>query len=94
MSSEHRGPAAPVGQQGLPTRVAAFDSLRSLRNAREPLLLATGMGYVEPHQTGRRYPERGHRQLKMRLSLPEAPLVAGRRKILARVASLTRPPGV
>jgi hypothetical protein len=33
---------APVGQQGPPTRVAAFDSWRSLRDAREPLLLATG----------------------------------------------------
>jgi hypothetical protein len=33
---------APVGQQGPPTRVAALDSWRSLRDAREPLLLATG----------------------------------------------------
>ena len=33
---------APVGQQGPPTRVAAFDSWRSLRAARGPLLLTTG----------------------------------------------------
>ena len=35
---------APVGQQGPPTRVAAFDSWRSLRDAREPLLLGYGDG--------------------------------------------------
>jgi len=39
-------PPAPVGQQGPPTRVAAFDSWRSLRAARGPLLLATRTGYV------------------------------------------------
>ena len=37
---------APVGQQGPPTRVAAFDSWRSLRDARGPLLLATGTAYA------------------------------------------------
>jgi hypothetical protein len=37
-------PPAPVGQQGPPTRAAAFDSWRSLRAARGPLLLATGTG--------------------------------------------------
>ena len=35
-------PPAPVGQQGPPTRAAAFDLWRSLRAA--PLLLATGTG--------------------------------------------------
>jgi hypothetical protein len=35
---------APVGQQRPPTRVTAFDSWRSLRDARGPLLLATGTG--------------------------------------------------
>ena len=33
---------APVGQQGPPARVAAFDSWRSLRGAHRPLLLTTG----------------------------------------------------
>jgi hypothetical protein len=35
-------PPAPVGQQGPPARAAAFDSWRSLRSARGPLLLTTG----------------------------------------------------
>ena len=35
-------PPAPVGQQGLPARAAAFDSWRSLRDAHGPLLLTTG----------------------------------------------------
>ena len=48
-------PPAPVGQQGdLPTRVAAFDSWRSLRAARGPLLLATG---TETH-AGMQAPQR------------------------------------
>jgi hypothetical protein len=42
MSSEPCITPAPVGQQGPPTRVAAFDSWRSLRDAHGPLLLATG----------------------------------------------------
>jgi hypothetical protein len=37
---------APVGQQGPPTRAAAFDSWRSLRAARGPLLLTTGTAYA------------------------------------------------
>jgi hypothetical protein len=45
MSVVLRCPTAPVGQQGPPTRAAAFDSWRSLRAAREPLLLTTGTGY-------------------------------------------------
>jgi hypothetical protein len=44
MSSEPCITPAPVGQQGPPTRVAAFDSWRSLRDAREPLLLGYGDG--------------------------------------------------
>jgi hypothetical protein len=35
-------PPAPVGQQVPPARAAAFDSWRSLRRARRPLLLTTG----------------------------------------------------
>jgi hypothetical protein len=42
MSRVPRITPAPVSQQGPPTRVAAFGSWRSLRNARGPLLLATG----------------------------------------------------
>ena len=45
MSVVPRCPPAPVGQQGLPTRAAAFDSWRSLRAARGPLLLTAGTGY-------------------------------------------------
>jgi hypothetical protein len=40
-------PPAPVGQQGLPARAAAFDSSRSLRSAHGPLLLTTGTAYAE-----------------------------------------------
>jgi hypothetical protein len=39
-------PPAPVGQQGPPARAAAFDSWRSLRGARGPLLSATGTGLI------------------------------------------------
>jgi hypothetical protein len=38
-------PPAPMGQQAPPTRATAFDSWRSLRAARGPLLLTTGTGY-------------------------------------------------
>jgi|KBSMisStaDraftv2_1062788.scaffolds.fasta_scaffold28659_1 hypothetical protein len=38
-------PPAPVGQQPLPARTAAFDSCRSLRGTRGPLLLTTGTAY-------------------------------------------------
>jgi hypothetical protein len=44
-------PPAPVGQQGPPTRAAAFDSWRSLRAARGPLLLGYRDGLtLEPGQ--------------------------------------------
>jgi hypothetical protein len=46
-------PPAPVGQQGPPTRAAAFDSWRSLRAARGPLLLTTGTGYPHWQQAGK-----------------------------------------
>ena len=46
MSGVPRIPPAPMGQQGLPTRLAAFDSWRSLRDARGPLLLAKGTGLL------------------------------------------------
>jgi len=39
-------PPAPVGQQGLPVRAAAFDSWRSLRDAHGPLLLTTRTAYA------------------------------------------------
>jgi hypothetical protein len=43
-------PRAPTG--GPPARAAAFDSWRSLRVARGPLLLATGTGFFSyPVQT-------------------------------------------
>jgi hypothetical protein len=42
MTALGRLPPAPVGQQGPPARAAAFDSCRSLRVARGPLLLTTG----------------------------------------------------
>lgn len=41
-------PRAPVGQQGPPARAAAFDSWRSLRGARGPLLLGYGDGLSSP----------------------------------------------
>jgi hypothetical protein len=42
MSALGRLPPAPVGRQGPPARAAAFDSWRSLRAARGPLLSTTG----------------------------------------------------
>jgi hypothetical protein len=42
MSARLCVPPAPVGQQAPPARAAAFDSWRSLRSARGPLLLTTG----------------------------------------------------
>ena len=45
MTTELRDPPAPVGQQAPPTRVAASDSWRSLRDARGSLLLTTGTAY-------------------------------------------------
>ena len=52
-------PPAPVGQQGPPTRAAAFDSWRSLRVARGPLLLTTGMGYPLWRQAAEKFGKRG-----------------------------------
>ena len=46
MSARPCIPSAPVGQQGLPARAAAFDSWRSLRDAHGPLLLTTGTAYA------------------------------------------------
>ena len=51
---------APVGQQGPPTRAAAFDSWRSLRDARGPLLLATGTGCL-----ARKPPEKSVKSCKL-----------------------------
>ena len=45
MTTELRDPPTPVGQQAPPTRVAASDSRRSLRDARGSLLLTTGTAY-------------------------------------------------
>jgi hypothetical protein len=45
---------APVGQLGPPARAAAFDSWRSLRVARGPLLLTTGTASVE-RETGQQH---------------------------------------
>jgi hypothetical protein len=42
MSALGRLPPAPVGRQVPPARAAAFDSCRSLRDARGPLLSTTG----------------------------------------------------
>jgi hypothetical protein len=47
MTAPPRFSPAPVGQQGPPARAAAFDSWRSLRVARGPLLLTTGTASVE-----------------------------------------------
>jgi len=47
MSAKGHLPPAPVGQQGPPARAAAFDSWRSLRVARGPLLLTTGTASLE-----------------------------------------------
>jgi hypothetical protein len=42
MTAVPRFSPAPVGRQGPPARAAAFDSCRSLRVARGPLLSTTG----------------------------------------------------
>jgi hypothetical protein len=47
MTAEPRFSPAPVGQQGPPAHAAAFDSWRSLRVARGPLLLTTGTALAE-----------------------------------------------
>ena len=45
MNRRTRIPAAPVGQQGPPTRAAA-PAMRALRDARGSLLLTTGMATI------------------------------------------------
>jgi len=48
---------APVGQQGPPTRVAAFDSWGHSATRMGPLLLATGTAYVATGESLRDRPE-------------------------------------